>query len=104
MLTSQDPFDSQSSFFEPATKLCLCEVEKSLVTVVLPSDRSVQVHCLLNGCVVEDARQGAISAFPRLKLYSDLLIECKIQRSLLNNDNNNQLYLTRVTRDSASTE
>ena len=66
----QDPFDSQSSFFDPATKLCLCEVEKSLVTVVLPSDRSVQVHCVLNGCVVEDARQGTISAFPRLKLHS----------------------------------
>ena len=65
----QDPFDSQSSFFEPATRLCLCEVEKSVVTVVLPSDSSVQIHGLLNGCIVEDVRQGTISAFPRLVLY-----------------------------------
>ncbi|KAL9969256.1 hypothetical protein ACROYT_G021452 [Oculina patagonica] len=61
-----DPFDSQSSFCEPATRLCLCEVDKSVVTVVLPSDSSVQIHCMLNGCVVEDVRKGTISAFPRL--------------------------------------
>ena len=61
----QDPFDSQSSFCDPATRLCLCEVDKSVVTVVLPSDRSVQIHCMLNGCVVEDVRKGTISAFPR---------------------------------------
>ena len=65
----QDPFDSQSSLFEPATRLCLFEVEKSVVTVVLPSDSSVQIHCLLNGCVVEDVRKGTISAFPRFVLY-----------------------------------
>ena len=61
----QDPFDSQSSFCDPATRLCLCEVDKSVVTVVLPSDRSVQIHCMLNGCVVEDVRKGTVSAFPR---------------------------------------
>ena len=65
----QDPFDSQSSLFEPATRLCLFEVEKSVVTVVLPSDSSVQIHCLLNGCVVEDVRKGTISAFPRFLLH-----------------------------------
>lgn len=64
----QDPFDSQSSLFEPATRLCLCEVEDSVVTVVLPSDSSVQIHCMLNGCVVEDVRKGTVSAFPRLGL------------------------------------
>ncbi|KAJ7363706.1 hypothetical protein OS493_009869 [Desmophyllum pertusum] len=63
-----DPFDSQSSLFEPATRLCLCEVEDSVVTVVLPSDSSVQIHCMLNGCVVEDVRKGTVSAFPRLGL------------------------------------
>ena len=41
-------------------------MEESVVTVVLPSDISVQIHCVLNGCVVEDAREGTISAFPRL--------------------------------------
>ena len=61
----QDPFDSQSSFCDPATRLCLCEVDKSVVTVVLPSDRSVQIHCMLNGFVVEDVRKGTVSAFPR---------------------------------------
>lgn len=61
----QDPFDSRSSFCEPATKLCMCAVDKSVVTVVLPSDSSVQIHCMLNGCVVEDVRKGTISAFPR---------------------------------------
>ena len=65
----QDPFDSQSSLCEPATRLCLCEIEKSLVTVVLPSDNSVQIHCLLNGCVVEDVRKGTVSAFPRFVHY-----------------------------------
>ena len=68
----QDPFDSQSSFCEPATRLCLCQVEKSVVTVVLPSDSSVQIHGILNGCVVEDVRKGTISAFPRLALSNDL--------------------------------
>lgn len=61
----QDPFDSQSSFCDPATRLCLCEVDKSVVTLVLSSDRSVQIHCMLNGCVVEDVRKGTVSVFPR---------------------------------------
>lgn len=61
----QDPFDSQSSFCDPALRLCLFEVDKSVVTVVLSSDSSVQIHCMLNGCVVEDVRKGTVSVFPR---------------------------------------
>ena len=61
----QDPFDSQSSFCDPATRLCLFEVDKSVVTVVLSSDRSVQIHCMLDGCVVEDVRKETVSVFPR---------------------------------------
>lgn len=61
----QDPFDSQSSVCDPATRLCLFEVDKSVVTVVLSSDRSVQIHGMLNGCVVEDVRKGTVSVFPR---------------------------------------
>ncbi|XP_068698299.1 intermembrane lipid transfer protein VPS13C-like isoform X1 [Montipora foliosa] len=61
-----DSLNSQSAVFDPATRLCLVEVDKSLLTIVLPSDSSVQIHCLLNGCVVEDVRKGNVSAFPRL--------------------------------------
>ena len=64
----QDPFDSQSSFYDPATRFCLCEVEKSVVTILLPYDSSVQIQCSLNGCIVEDVRKGTISAFPRLSV------------------------------------
>ena len=64
----QNPLNPQSSQFEPANKLCLFEVDKSMVTIVLPSDSSVQIHCLLNECVVEDVRKGIISEFPRYEM------------------------------------
>ena len=45
--------------------LCNCELQESNGTLTIRSDSSIGLHLNLYGCIVEDARENKVTAFPR---------------------------------------